>query len=128
MATIIILDDNKSGFTLLKMALSRHHYRVHQAANLQEALDRPVDSAPRLVLINHAFGNRRGWEIFNQLKHISGHLPALVYVLEHINGANIDWIVKAVQAVLGEAKHPVTPSVPGRFQLSRYRGICFNGM
>ena len=124
MARIIILDDNKTGSAFLKMILARYRYCVSRTVNIQEAIHPPSHAAPHLVLINYAFGNHRGWEVFNYLKRIAGHIPALVYVLEQVNGANADWIVKAVQAVLGEVKHRGAAAWPRRFEPPRIQGVA----
>ena len=49
--------------------------------------------------------------MFNHLKRTAPHIPAMVYGLDQLNAANANWIVKAVEALVGEtniytARHP----------------------
>ncbi len=109
--SIFILDDNPATSAFLKIILTRHWHRVSRIADIDRVTSHPSDAAPALVLINHAFRNRSGWEMFNHLKRIAPHIPAMVYGLDQLNAANADWIVKAVEAVVGEtatytARHP----------------------
>ena len=111
MARIYILDDNRASFAFLKIILTRHWHRVSRIADIKKVTNHPSDSTPELVLINHSFRNHSGWEMFNHLKRIAPHIPAMVYGLDQLNAANANWIVKAVEAVIGEtnihsARHP----------------------
>lgn len=101
MARIIILDDSRSGSAFLKMSLMRHRYQVRRTADIHAVIAPQPDSVPHLVLINHAFANQRGWEIFNYLKRMAGHIPIMIYVLAHVNAVNASGIVEAVRTVLG---------------------------
>jgi DNA-binding NtrC family response regulator len=104
MAKIIILDDNHASSAFLKIILTRHLHRVSRTTDIQEVTNHPSNSTPELVLINQAFRNDLGWKMFNYLKRIAPHIPAMVYGLNQLNAANADWIVKAVEAVIGETK------------------------
>jgi DNA-binding NtrC family response regulator len=111
MAKIFILDDNQATAAFLKIILTRHWHRVSRIADINGVANHPSDATPELVLINHAFENHSGWEMFNHLKQTAPHIPAMVYGLDQLNAANADWIVKAVEAVVGEtpihsARHP----------------------
>ena len=107
MAKIFILDDNQATSAFLKIILTRHWHRVSRIEDIQTVTNHPLDSAPELVLINHAFRNHSGWEMFNHLKRTAPHIPAMVYGLDQLNAANADWIVKAVEAATGETTfHP----------------------
>lgn len=104
MAKIIILDDNQASAAFLKIIMARHWHRVSTTARVQEVTNHPSDSTPELVLINHAFRNHSGWKMFNDLKRIAPQIPAMVYRLDQLNAANANWIVKAVEAVIGETR------------------------
>ena len=104
MAKIIILDDNHASSAFLKIILTRHWHRVSRTADIQEVTNYPSNSTPELVLINQAFRNHSGWEMFNHLKLTAPHIPAMVYGIDQLNAANADWIFKAVEAVIGETK------------------------
>ena len=104
MAKIIILDDDHASSAFLKIILTRHWHRVSRTADIQEVTNHPSNSTPELVLINQAFRNYSGWKMFNYLKRIAPHIPAMVYGLDQLNTANADWIVKAVEAAIGETK------------------------
>jgi DNA-binding NtrC family response regulator len=111
MAIILILDDNRATSVFLKIILTRHWHRVSRIADIKRVTSHPSGSTPELVLINHAFRNHSGWEMFNHLKRTAPHIPAMVYGLDQLNAANANWIVKAVEAVVGEtniytARHP----------------------
>ena len=106
MAKIIILDDNQASSAFLKIILARDWHRVSSTASIQEVTNHPTDSTPELVLINQAFKRHSGWEMFNHLKRIAPHIPAMVYWLDQLNAENADWIVRAVEAVIGETKKP----------------------
>ncbi|WP_372683529.1 hypothetical protein [Desulfosarcina sp.] len=107
MATIFILDDNRASSAFLKIILARHWHRVSRITDIKKVTNHPSDSPPELVLINHAFRNHSGWEMFNHLKRTAPHIPAMVYGLDQLNTANADWMVKAVEAAIGEATfHP----------------------
>jgi DNA-binding NtrC family response regulator len=107
MEKIIILDDNQASSAYLKIILTRHWYRVSRAADIQEVTNHPSGSTPNLVMINQAFRNHSGWEMFNHLKRIAPHIPAMVYLLDRYNAENADWIVKAVKAVIGETNRHI---------------------
>jgi DNA-binding NtrC family response regulator len=106
MQKIVILDNNQASSAFLKIILARHWHQVTRVATIQEVANHLPGSTPSLVLINQAFGNHSGWERFNHLKRIAPHIPAMVYWLDQLNAANADWIVKAVEAVIGEMKKP----------------------
>ncbi len=105
MARIIILDDNKATSAFLKMTLTHHRHRVSRTEDIQKVSNHSSGSTPELVLINQAFRNHSGWEMFNHLKRIIPHMPAMVYGLDQLNAVNVDWIVKAVETVIGETKN-----------------------
>ena len=102
MAKIIIIDDNRASSAFLKIILTRHWHRVSRTADIQDVTNHPSNSTPDLVLINQASRNYSGWKMFNYLKRIAPQIPAMVYGLDQLNAANADWIVKAVEAVIGE--------------------------
>ncbi len=104
MAIIIILDDSRANSAFLKMRLMRHRHRVSRTALVQDVTDPPSGFLPDLVLINHAFRNDSGWEVFNYLKQIAPQIPAMVYMLEPLSTASAAWIIKAVQEAMGETK------------------------
>ncbi len=111
MEKIIILDDNRASSAFLKVILTRHWHRVSRTADIQKVTNHPSGSTPELVLINQAFRNHSGWKMFNHLKRIAPHIPAMVYGLDQLNAENADWIVKAIEAVIGETnshtvRHP----------------------
>jgi len=97
---ITILDDNKVSSALLKMILTRHRHQVVQTAVVHDSINTPSGHAPDLVLINQAFDRHSGWEIFNHLRKSASHIPTMVYVLDQLNAADADWIVRAVETVL----------------------------
>ena len=105
MAKIIILDDNQASAAYLKIILTRHWHRVNRTADIQEVTNHPSGSTPNLVMINQAFRNHSGWEMFNHLKRIAPHIPAMVYRLDRLNAENANWIVKAIAAVIGETNN-----------------------
>ena len=111
MAKIIILDDNQASSAYLKIILARHWHRVSRTADIQEVTNRPSGSTPNLVMINQAFRNHSGWAMFSHLKRIAPHIPAMVYWLDQLDAENANWIVKAIEAVIGETnshtvRHP----------------------
>jgi DNA-binding NtrC family response regulator len=111
MATIFILDDNPATSAFLKIVLTRHWHRVSRIADIKRVTSHSSDSTPELVLINHAYRNHSGWKMFNHMKRTVPHIPAMVYGLDQLNAANADWVVKAVEAAIGEttihpARHP----------------------
>lgn len=115
MAKIIILDDNQASSAFLKIILARHWHRISRTADIQKTTHLPSGCAPDLVLINQAFRNHSGWKMFNRLKRIAPHIPAMVFGLNQLNAANADWIVKAVEAMIGvtrthTAGHPDSPA------------------
>jgi len=101
MAKIYILDDNRATSAFLKIILTRHGHRVSR----REATQDVTKPAPDLILINHAFRNQSGWGVFNHLKRIAPHIPAMVYGLDQLNAANANWIVEAVETVIGGTKN-----------------------
>jgi len=106
MARIIILDDNRASSAYLKVILTRHWHRVSRTSDIQKVTNHPSGSTPELVMINQAFNSHSGWEMFNHLKRIAPHIPAMVYWLDQLNAENADWIVRAVEAVIGKTKNP----------------------
>ncbi|BBO74578.1 hypothetical protein DSCW_19950 [Desulfosarcina widdelii] len=102
MANVLIIDDNTTTAAILRITLSRQLHIVGRSEDIRDAIN-PVDvSGPDLVLINQAFKNSSGWEIFNYLKQIKPNLPAIVYVLEHPTTSGAQWVCKVVEAVLSE--------------------------
>jgi PleD family two-component response regulator len=102
MVNIVILDDNRASSAVLKMALNRHGFSVGRATVSQDVIDPPSGLRPDLILINQAFNNHSGWEIFNRLKRTAPQMPISVYVLDSCSSLDAVWIVKAVEAVIGE--------------------------
>jgi response regulator RpfG family c-di-GMP phosphodiesterase len=105
MANILIIDDNRASSALLKMSLNRHRYRVRRTSVFKDVINLPVGLFPDLILINQAINNHSGWAIFNRLKSIAPQMQVLVYVLDNHSAPNAAWIVKAVEAVIGETKN-----------------------
>lgn len=113
MGEITILDDNKASSALLKMILTRHRHQVVQTTVVHDSINTPSGHAPDLVLINQAFSRHSGWETFNHLKKTASHIPTMVYVLDQLNAADADWIVRAVETVIAEKKR-ILPSTRER--------------
>jgi PleD family two-component response regulator len=123
MVNIVILDDNRASSAVLKMALNRHGFSVRRATVSQDVIDPPSGSRPDLILINQAINNHSGWEIFNRLKRTAPRMPISVYVLDSCSSLNAVWIVKAVEAVIGEtmdnaARHPESTVKNKRYSAS----------
>lgn len=102
MASVLIIDDNRSKSAFLKIALMRHGHAVYRSQDIGNAFPPRNGRIPDLVLINHATNNSTGWELFNALKQVAPDLPAMVYVLEYNCFYSTDAICKAVHAVCEE--------------------------
>lgn len=98
MASVLIIDDNRSKSTVLKRSLTGQRHRVRRSQDIWEAIYPRGGAAPDLVLINQAMANSTGWELFYHLKQLAPDLPAMVYVLDNdcVNAAG--WICRAVDA------------------------------
>jgi DNA-binding NtrC family response regulator len=109
MASVMIIDDNRSTSAFLKMALMRNRHQVRRTEDIRQALFSSANAAPDLVLINQSLKDFSGWKIFNDLKQSAPELPAMVYVLEGNRVDSARWICKAVEAACKEGDKPPTP-------------------
>lgn len=111
MASIVIMDDNRSAGILLKKALEYDDHQVDLVASLNELERKTVHPLIDLVLIHQTHQNNSGWRAFDQFKCINHNIPALLYVLPDFRQASMAWIVKAVQEALTlmkKAAHPAS--------------------
>ncbi|GAB6910053.1 hypothetical protein JCM12296A_59030 [Desulfosarcina cetonica] len=104
MAKILIIDDNKAASAFLTLVLLRHQHQVVRSREVAETTARSRDFTPDLILINHAFKNNSGWQVFNDLKQMACNLPVMVYVLKDLTIGNADWIDRAVDAAIKESR------------------------
>jgi len=111
MASVLIIDDNRSQSAFLKISLMRRRHRVRRTQDIRDAIYPRGGTVPDLVLVNRETGNNTGWEVFNYLKQWVPDLPMMVYVLESNCGDSADWICKAVDAACKEADFS-PPSMP----------------
>ncbi|HYM12929.1 MAG TPA: response regulator transcription factor [Bryobacterales bacterium] len=65
---VLVVDDEELVQRLLKAILSRHHYDVVLASNGDEALDRAVDHAPDLVILDLTLPGMSGLEVCRELR------------------------------------------------------------
>ena len=110
MASVLIIDDNRSRSAFLKMSLMRERHGVRRSEDIRGAIFQGGNAAPDLVLINQWTQDFTGWNLFNQLKQVAPDLPAMVYVLESNHTDSARWICKAVEAAFEEAE--ISPSPP----------------
>jgi DNA-binding NtrC family response regulator len=102
MAKIMIIDDNEATSAFLKLSLMRRRHKAIRCVDIDNAMNPTSDFVPDLVLINQAVNNYCGWHEFCLLKKVAPDLPALVYALEQLTVANVDWIIRAVETVINE--------------------------
>jgi DNA-binding NtrC family response regulator len=110
MASVFIIDDNRSRSAFLKMSLMRERHQVRRSEDIRGAIFPNDSAAPDLVLINQSTQDFNGWELFNHLKQLAPNLPAMVYVLESNRIDSARWICRAVEAACEEAH--MSPSPP----------------
>lgn len=65
---ILVVDDEEHVQRLLKTILSRHHYDVVLASTGDQALDRAVDRAPDLVILDLTLPGMSGLEVCRELR------------------------------------------------------------
>lgn len=102
MASVLIIDDNRSRSAFLKMSLMRERHEVRRGKDIHGAIFQGANAAPDLVLINQSTQDFTGWELFNHLKQLAPDLPAMVYVLESNRIDSARWICMAVEAACEE--------------------------
>lgn len=102
MANIMIIDDNEAASAFLKLSLMRRRHKVIRCVDIDNAMNPTSGFVPDLVLINQAMNNYSGWHEFSSLKKVVPDLPALVYALEQLTVANVDWTIRAVETVINE--------------------------
>ena len=118
MASVLIIDDNRSRSAFLKMSLIRERHEVRRSEDIRGALFQGDNAAPDLVLINQSTQDFTGWKLFNQLKRLAPDLPAMIYVLESNRIDSARWICKAVEAACEEADR--CPSLPAATALNQF--------
>jgi len=103
MARILIVDDNGSKASFLKMILV--HYE-HTVLRCEEARDVAIFNGTvdriDLILVNLEHGVHRGWDIFFELKGRVPGIPVLLYVMEQLRHSAVKWIVNAVADAVAE--------------------------
>ena len=102
MASVLIIDDNRSKSAFLKISLMRRRHQVRRTPDIGEAVNPKNGGIPDVILINQATNNSAGWEIFNHLKQLAPDISTMVYALENNCFDSADWICKAVDAVCQE--------------------------
>jgi two-component system, response regulator, stage 0 sporulation protein F len=75
---VLVADDDEMVRLALIDVLESEGYEVDQARNGRETVDRVVDDAPDLVLLDLNMPCLDGWAAFAQLDHLSPLLPVVV--------------------------------------------------
>jgi CheY-like chemotaxis protein len=120
MVCILIIDDNNAASAFLKLSLQGRCHRVIRGEDVWDAIAPGSGIVPDLVLINRDLKNHSGWQAFNFLKQAAPHLPAMVYVLEHLTAAYAGWISGAVEMVIPE----IMRQAASRGASSGGQGLC----
>lgn len=66
--TIMVVEDTDDIRLLIKMVLEMKGYRVVEAANGKEAIERAVEDQPHLILMDLSMPVMDGWEATRQLR------------------------------------------------------------
>ncbi len=128
MPKILIVDDNQSVGTALKLSMQKEHYRVSLADDWHKLVKLVENGSFDLIVINQIRRHSCGWSLFNQLKRVRNEIPAMVYALQDLHQAGIDWIIKAIREVLGTDSPSAPPRYFGRAltkDRSRYPAIAW---
>jgi DNA-binding NtrC family response regulator len=126
----MIIDENETASAFLKLSLMRRRHKVIRCLDIDNAMNPTSAFVPDLVLINQAMNNYSGWHEFSSLKKIVPDLPALVYALEQLTVANVDWIIRAVETVINEIEgDKEKPQIHGNWQRhSKTAMICLKAL
>ena len=68
--TILVVEDTDDIRQLIKLALEMKGYRVVEAANGKEAIERAVEARPHLILMDLSMPVMDGWEATLQLRRL----------------------------------------------------------
>ena len=79
---IMIVDDDESVRSLLRMTLPEGEYEIEEAVNGEEALTRLAGHVPDLVLLDWKMPGRHGSLILDELKTRHPQLPVIVLTAE----------------------------------------------
>lgn len=88
-ATILIVDDSRMIRTLVRDALAPAHYRIVEAANGREALDRVDDAAPELVITDVNMPEMNGLGLIRALRERPRYRYTPILVLTTESGADL---------------------------------------
>jgi len=70
--TVLVVEDNEDNRALVVKVLSRHGYRLLEAASGEEALERAALEPPDVVLMDINLAGMNGFEATRRLKEIPG--------------------------------------------------------
>jgi two-component system phosphate regulon response regulator PhoB len=79
---VLIVDDDASVRTLLRMTLPTDEYTVDEASSGEEALARLDDAVPDLVLLDWKMPGQHGSLVLDELKSRFPKLPVIVLTAE----------------------------------------------
>jgi two-component system nitrogen regulation response regulator NtrX len=89
--TLLVIDDDKSIFTAIKLVLNKESFQIDSAQTIKEGLQMIKNNPPQLVLLDVHFPGGSGLDLLTQLKNENLELPVLM-----ISGA-----ASAAEAVKG---------------------------
>jgi DNA-binding response OmpR family regulator len=77
-ATVLIVDDDADIRSSLRMVLREEGFRVREASNGLEGLERIADEEPDLVMLDLMMPVINGWEVLQTLRKCREHLPIVI--------------------------------------------------
>src|ERR1700723_2629275 len=76
--TVLVVDDDPDIRLTLRQILREEGFRVREARDGLEALERIADEEPDLVLLDLMMPGINGWEVLATLRHARKDLPVVV--------------------------------------------------
>ena len=85
-ATVLVVDDDSDIRLTLRQILREEGFRVREARDGLEALERIEEEEPDLVLLNLVMPGINGWEVLETLRHSRKNLPVVVLSAVPLDG------------------------------------------
>ena len=107
---VLIVDDDVSILDLLEHVVRKEGFRVEQAADGQEAVNKARELKPHLLLLDFMLPGMGGYEVVKELQvgETSG-IPIVVFTGRHLDRTSID-LIRQERNVRDFMEKPIKPA------------------